>query len=63
MEKYRTTGRYIILSLVIYCRNVSDTDSLRYNSYLLLCMDNNLYHSFERKIFSLRETLTDPSPI
>ena len=25
-------------------------DSLRYNSYLLLCMDNNLDNSFERKI-------------
>ena len=25
-------------------------DSLRYNSYLLLCMDSNLDNSFERKI-------------
>ena len=32
--------------------NVSDTDGLRYNCYLLLCMDNNLDHSFERKFLS-----------
>ena len=52
MEKYRTAGRLIILSLVTYCRNLSEIDSLRYNSYLLLCMDNNLDHSFERKLLS-----------
>ena len=46
------TFNYFKFSHLIHCRNVSDTDSLRYNSYLLLCMDNNLDHSFERKLLS-----------
>ena len=89
MEKYRTAGRLIILSVVtslqelerqrhlqfalqflfavlhgqqprplfraqvpLHGQDVSDTYSLRYNSYLLFCMDNNPDHSFEPKFLS-----------
>ena len=37
------------------------SDSSLYNSYLLLCMDNNLDHSFERNApLHGQETSTDP---
>ena len=54
-EKYGKISDYRTFNYFKFSHFIAGTSatfSLRYNFYLLLCMDNNLDHSFERKLLS-----------